>query len=104
MKTIDETRGDTRSATKMMRRLHQKVGTHTISVHDVMLTAIQRAGRDLANTDRTPLPSRIPTHLRPNHRDEATQQEIAIGAHATTTTRTMSTLAETIADATTAAM
>lgn len=85
-----------------MRRLHQGVGNNHLSAHDVLLTATQRANRDLANKDPTLLLSQTPTYLLPNHHDEAKQQGITTDAHATITTRTMSTLAETIAGATTA--
>jgi hypothetical protein len=100
--TIDEMRGGTRNATKTMRRHHQKVGFHTPLAHDVPLTATQRVDHAHTDGDHTPHLSQTPMYHRQDHRDEATHN-VRGAVTATHTIRTMSTHAETIAGATTAA-
>jgi hypothetical protein len=83
--TIDEMRGGTRNATKTMRRHHQKRVDHAHT-----------------DGDHTPHLSQTPMYHRQDHRDEATHN-VRGAVTATHTIRTMSTHAETIAGATTAA-
>lgn len=68
-----------------------------------MLTAMQTAAPSRAEEDHTLL-GPTPTFLQPNHRGAVTHSVITVPGTATTMTRTMSTLAETTAGGTTAAM
>jgi len=88
--TTDEMRHDTRSVTRQTPRRRPETATHA--------HAQARGGRILPDQSQTP------TFLQRSHRGAATHSVTAALATATITIRMMSTHAEMIASATTAAM